>query len=173
VRAAQILGSRILPSNLEVALELDRIAEEKEGSNRKHRLIHMRTEAFFIMKLLRAYHPLLIGSTWRGTIRRGSDVDIALCHDDPEEVVALLKAEGFEILKTGWTTVNKAGKDESSFHIYTKSKSDQEIELVVRRLDELGEGRKCHIFGDKIKGLNLQELETVLKENPERQFLPE
>ena len=33
-RAAQTLGTNFLPSNLEVALELDKMAEENEGENR-------------------------------------------------------------------------------------------------------------------------------------------
>ena len=56
-RAAETLGTHFLPSNLEVALELDKIAEENEGAKRKERLIEMRKEALKIMKLLDAYLP--------------------------------------------------------------------------------------------------------------------
>jgi len=35
-RAAKMLRVRVLPSNLEVAEELDKIAEEKEGSSRRN-----------------------------------------------------------------------------------------------------------------------------------------
>jgi len=58
IRAARTLGIHFLPSNLEVALELDKIAEENEGENRKERLIQMREEALQVMKLLDAYCPL-------------------------------------------------------------------------------------------------------------------
>ena len=70
-KAAQTLGTHFLPSNLEVALELDKIAEENEGENRKERLIQMRKEALKIMKLLDAYCPVLIGSVWRGNNKAG------------------------------------------------------------------------------------------------------
>ena len=70
----------------------------------------MREEALKTMKILEAYSPLLIGSVWRGTIRQGSDIDIALYHDLPDEIVNLLKANGFRISKTEWTTVTKRGK---------------------------------------------------------------
>jgi predicted nucleotidyltransferase len=83
-KAAETLGTHFLPSNLEVALELDKIAEENEGSKRKERLIEMRKEALKIMKLLDRYCPVLIGSVWRGTIKHGSDIDIAVYTDDPE-----------------------------------------------------------------------------------------
>src|SRR5208283_2246218 len=82
-KAAKTLGAHFLPSNLEVALELDKIAEENEGAKRKERLIQMRNEALKIMKLLDAYCPVLIGSVWRGTIRQESDIDIAVYTDEP------------------------------------------------------------------------------------------
>ena len=109
VRAAETLGSHFLPSNLEIALELEKIAEENEGSKRKERLIEMRKEALKLMKILDAYCPVLIGSVWRGTIKQGSDIDIAVYADDPEVIVKVLKAENIRVLKTTWTTVNKRG----------------------------------------------------------------
>ena len=39
LRAAKNLSVNILPSNAEIADELDRIAEEKEGKSRKKRLV--------------------------------------------------------------------------------------------------------------------------------------
>ncbi|MEM3744938.1 MAG: tRNA adenylyltransferase, partial [Candidatus Bathyarchaeia archaeon] len=47
-KAASALGLRVLPTNLEVAEELDRIADEYEGEERKNRLIRMREEALKI-----------------------------------------------------------------------------------------------------------------------------
>src|SRR3990170_762634 len=172
LKAARTFGVHFLPSNLQVALELDKIAEENEGSVRKVRLIQMREEALKTMKILGAYGPLLIGSVWRGTIRRGSDIDIALYHDLPDEIVNLLKANGFKIYKTEWTTVTKRGKPEASFHIYLPILSEQKIEIVVRSREEANRKRKCEIFGDEIKGLNVQELEKLLEENPAQQFIP-
>jgi len=98
-RAAKTLGTHFLPSNLEVALELDKIAEENEGLKRKERLIQMRKEALKIMELLDAYCPILIGSVWRGTIRQGSDIDIAVYADEPKEIVNILNAQGVKISK--------------------------------------------------------------------------
>jgi len=171
LKAAKTLGVHFLPTNLEVALELDRIAEENEGPARKERLIQMRTEVLKTMKILEAYSPLLIGSVWRGAIRQGSDIDIALYHDSPGEIVNLLKANGFEVSKAEWITVTKRGKTESSFHIYTETLGKQRIEIVVRSSEETHRKRKCQIFGDEIKGLNIQELEKLLKENPAQQFI--
>jgi hypothetical protein len=45
-------------------------------------------------------------------------------------------------------------------------------ELVVRSSEEAGRKRKCEIFGDELKGLNIQELERLLIENPAQKFIP-
>jgi predicted nucleotidyltransferase len=172
LKAAKTLGSHFLPTNLEVALELDRIAEENEGAARKERLVQMREEALKIMKILEAYNPVLIGSVWRGTIRRGSDIDIAVYHDAPSEIANLLKANGFNVSKTEWITVTKKGKTESACHIYTETLRKQRIEIVVRSVEEASRKRKCEIFGDEIKGLKIHELEKLLKENPAQKFIP-
>ncbi len=171
-RAAQTLGTHFLPSNLDIALELDKIAEENEGENRKQSLIEMRKEALQMMKLLDAYCPLLIGSVWRGTIRRGSDIDIAVYADDPQEVVSILKAAGLKALKTAWTTVNKHGRTLSSLNVKAETAAGHGLEIVVRTTEEQGEKRKCEIFGDEIKGLRTKSLERLLRENPTQKFIP-
>jgi len=171
-RAAKTLGTHFLPSNFEVAVELDKIAEENEGENRKESLTQMRKEALQVMKRLDAYCPLLIGSVWRGTIRKGSDIDIAVYADDPQEIVDILNARGTKVLKTAWTTVNKHGRTLESLHIHAETSMKNGLEIVVRSSEEQGEKRKCEIFGDEMKGLKTNELERVLNENPTRKFIP-
>ena len=172
LKAAKTLGIHFLPSNFEVALELDKIAEENEGPARKDRLIQMRKEALKVMIVLKKYGPILIGSVWRGTIRRGSDIDIALYHDVPDEIPNVLKKSGIKISKTEWTTETKRGKPEASFHIYVETSSKQMAELVVRSSEEARQRRKCEIFGDELKGLSIQALERLLRENPAQKFIP-
>lgn len=171
-KAAQTFGAHFLPSNLEVALELDKIAEEHEGAKRKERLIEMRKEALKIMQLLGAYCPVLIGSVWRGTIRQGSDIDIAVYTDTPQEIVDLIKAEGIKVSKTSWTTVTKQGTALPSFHIYAETQGKHGLEIVARSAEEAGKKRKCETFGDQIKGLNIKELEKILENNSTQQFIP-
>jgi predicted nucleotidyltransferase len=171
LKAAKTFGVHFLPSNLEVALELDRIAEEKEGSARKERLVLMRQEALKVMKVLEAFCPLLIGSVWRGNIRLGSDIDLAVYADAPELVVQTLKAHDVKVSRAGWTRVNKQGKTLSSYHIYAETPKFT-MEVVVRSIEEAGIKRKCEIFGDEMKGLKISELERLLEEHPTRQFLP-
>ncbi|MBN1358203.1 nucleotidyltransferase domain-containing protein [Candidatus Bathyarchaeota archaeon] len=172
LKAANTLGAHFLPTNLEVAVELDKIAEAHEGSARKERLVKMRKEALQIMRFLKEYSPILIGSVWRGTIRRGSDIDITVYHDVPDEILNFIKNRGVKISRTEWTTVNKKGKTEESFHVYVETASKQTAEIVVRSPDEADCKRKCEVFGDELKGLNVQELKRVLEENPAQKFIP-
>jgi len=172
LKAAKTWGVHFLPSNFEVALELDKIAEENEGSARKERLIQMRKEARKIMATLSKYGPTLIGSVWRGNISQGSDIDIVLYHDGPDEILNVLKKNGIKISKTEWTAATKRGKPEASFHIHVETSSKQYAELVVRSSEEARHRRKCEIFGDELKGLNIQELKRLLRENPAQKFIP-
>lgn len=172
LKAAKTLGVSFLPSNLEVALELDRIAEESEGETRGKRLVQMRKEALKIMTFLREYEPILVGSVWRGTIRLSSDIDIYLFHDSPSEVLRVLKKKGYCTKETRWVTETKKGKRETSFHIYIGLPDNQLVELVVRGLEDKNQSRKCEIFGDEITGLKIAELERLLKQNPEQRFIP-
>jgi predicted nucleotidyltransferase len=171
-KAAQTFGVHFLPSNLEIALELDKISEENEGAKRKERLIQMRKEALDVMRLLGGFCPVLIGSVWRGTIKQGSDIDIAVYTDEVEAILNVLKAKGIKVLKTSWTTVNKRGSTLESFHIYAETASKPGLEIVARSREEARKKRKCETFGDELKGLNIKELEKVLETNPTQQFIP-
>jgi predicted nucleotidyltransferase len=171
-RAAKTLGTHFLPSNLEIAIELDKIAEEKEGINRNQFLIQMRKEALEIMEHLNAYRPVLIGSVWRGTARRGSDIDIAVYADEPKEVINILDAKGVKISKMGWETINKHGKTLMSFHVYAETQTKHGLEIVIRNAEEAGKKRKCEIFRDEIRGLKTAELEKLLRDNPTGKFIP-
>ncbi|MDH5460241.1 MAG: hypothetical protein OEW71_04305, partial [Candidatus Bathyarchaeota archaeon] len=51
LKAAKTFGVHFLPTNFEVAIEFDRISEEKEGAARQERLIQMRKEALKLMKI--------------------------------------------------------------------------------------------------------------------------
>ena len=172
LKAAKTLRTNFLPTNLEVALELDHIAEENEGATRKQRLIQMREETLKIMVALAKYEPLLIGSVWRGTIRKGSDIDLAVYHDLPEQIPSILVALGCKISRTEWVTVTNRGKTGSSFHIYSETEGKYRVEITVRSPEEASRKRKCDIFGDEIRGLNVHELTELLRENPSQQFIP-
>ena len=172
LKAAKTFGVHFLPTNLEVAIEFDRIAEEKEGATRQKRLIHMRKEALKLMTILKAYNPILIGSVWRGTIHRRSDIDIILYHDEPNDILKLIKQNSFKVLRTEWMAVTKRGQKKTSLHIYLELQAKEKTEIIVRSPEEADRKEKCEIYGDTITGLSIQELEKVLVKNPTQRFVP-
>ena len=172
VRAARILGLKVYPSNREVAEELDRLAEEREGEARADRLVKMRREALRVMEALKGFNPLLIGSVWRGTANKNSDVDIEVYAEDPKTVAKRLMEKGFKVLRVERRATGRAG-DEGSPHIYLWSENGFEVELTVRSPELQGKRRRCEVYGDDIVGLDVDGLRRVLEEDPLRRFLPE
>lgn len=172
LKAAKTLGVNFLPTNLEVAKALDEIAQEKEGARRTERLIQMRRHALQLMKIVEDYNPVLVGSVWRGTAHHGSDIDIAIYHNDPDKILETTKQNNLTVTQTEWTTVTNRGIKKTSFHIHLKLQTDEEAELVVRNPTEADHQQRCEIYGDLITGLHIQELEKILQENPDQKFVP-
>jgi predicted nucleotidyltransferase len=172
LKAAETLGARILPSNREIAEAFDKIVEEKEGSSRQELLIQMREEALQIMQTLKDFHPRLIGSVWRGTAHKNSDIDIVTFSQDHEKVYTAIKENNFKITKTEWLSVTKKGKKEASFHIYIVLPSNNEAEIVVKNLEKKDSPEKCELYGDEMTGLSYRQLQKLLKEKPTQKFVP-
>ena len=172
LKAAKIVQFKFLPTNLEVALELDKIAEENEGPARKERLVQMRKEALRLMQFLKAYKPLLIGSVWRGTICYDSDVDIVVYHDEPEDILKILKQNNLKIMQAEWVAVTKKGKRKGSFHVHAELPTKEKAEIKIVQSLEAFMKEKCEIYGDEITGLSVQKLEKLLKENQAQRFVP-
>ena len=169
--AAASLGSRTLPSNYEVALELDRLIEEREGSDRLSMLVEMREIALSIMERLVDFDPVLIGSVWRGTPRRGSDIDIVVYSDDVDLVKH--KLGEYRIQKTEKKEFTVAGLPRTSTHIELELKK-YTVELVVRptRDREFYRDERCETYGDQKRGIKLPELEKLIQSDPLRRFIP-
>jgi predicted nucleotidyltransferase len=172
-RASETLGARILPSNIEVAEELDIICEETEGPARKTMILRKRQEAHMIMLVLKMFSPRLIGSVWRGTARQNSDIDILTFSEDHNQVLSQLKEQRFTIKSSEWRSVTKEGRKESSFHIHVALSSGDEAEIAVRDPEKMGQQEKCETYGDIKTGLNFGQLTKVLDENPLQRFLPQ
>jgi len=169
--AAASLGVKALPSNYEVATELDRLADEAEGPERRSRLIEMREAALEVMRKLRRWGPRLMGSVWRGTARVGSDIDV-IVYGDPDEVERELSR-----------TYNVEGRDVEGFTLEGLPRSTTHIRLTVRGyetevvvrspadMDAYGDDR-CEIYGDPRRGLGVEELEKLMRVDPLRRFIP-
>src|SRR3989304_10283585 len=131
LKAVKTLGINLLPSNLEVAIEVDKIADEHEGASRQERLIKMRREALELMQMLQEYSPLLVGSVWRGTTHYASDIDIIVRHDSPEEISEILKQNGIKVTHIERSFVTEKGAKSGSFHIHAETWTREKAEIMV------------------------------------------
>ena len=172
IAASKAMGLRSLPSNFDVALELSRLADELEGEQRKELLVRLRQEALDLMVFLDMFHPRLFGSVWRGTARRGSDIDIQVYALDVETVVRCLCCK-YKVAQAGWVTKTAGGHRVRFFHVLVAIPSGDEAEISVKSLEERGETRVDAIYGDRISGLSTTELREILKKRPLNTFVPE
>lgn len=166
--AAANLGIKLLPSNYEVAIELDRLVDQIEGSSRYERLIEMRKLALEIMYSIKKYSPRLIGSVWRGVSREGSDVDIMVFHEKPKEVLEDLV--NYDIIKVNESFFMVDGIPHKSLHIWLKLKR-HDVEIVIHPQEEAIE-KRCEIFGDVKRGIGIDPLEKLIESDPLRRFIP-
>ena len=153
-------------------MELDLIAEEYEGEEREHRLKAMREVAISIMKDLVDYNPVLTGSVWRGTARRGSDIDINVYSSEPEDVESLLVKKGYNVRESEKMKLVKGGRTIKSRHISIQPAEGPVTEVVVRPIEDMREDERCETYGDLKRGLKLPELEKLMRTDPLRKFVP-
>ncbi|MEM1990829.1 MAG: nucleotidyltransferase domain-containing protein, partial [Candidatus Bathyarchaeia archaeon] len=170
-RAANTLGIRVLPTNLEIAEELDRIADEYEGEERRIRLIRMREEALKIMEVLQTFSPRLIGSVWRGTANKNSDIDIVVFSPNKSPVVETLINSGFKVTGIEMRPSAKDGSGETA-HIFLELPSSDKVEIIVRRPEDMYIEERCDIYGDLKTGLTINQLREVLRRDPLKKFVP-
>jgi predicted nucleotidyltransferase len=170
-QAARNLGVNARPSNYEVAMELDLLSDQMEGDERKRLLVTIRDQALALMRLLYEYDPVLTGSVWRGTARRGSDVDINVYSSNPFEVESKLMSAGYSVEYSKEEVFTKRGRTIRSTHIFVAIEGAKG-EVVVRPPEDRGEAERCEIYGDMKRGLRLAKLEKLMKTDPLRKFVP-
>ena len=132
----------------------------------------MRREALQIMGRLKAFHPKLVGSVWRGTAHHNSDIDILVFSSDTSAVLEKVKGADFRVAGAEWSSVTKEGRRASSFHIHVVLPSGNKAEVVVRSPENSTIVEECEIYGDSVTGLTYPRLKIVLEEDPYRRFVP-
>ena len=172
LRAAKTLGTKSLPSNRDVAFELDKMGDEIEGPERAERLIQMRKDALWVMVILGDFHTRLIGSVWRGTANKNSDIDVEVFASDQNSVLDTLTKSGLVTRTAQWRIVSKGSEPERVFQVHLTLPSKNEAELIVRSLEKRDEADVCEIYGDKVKGLGVHQLRRVLLTDPLLKFVP-
>jgi len=123
------------------------------------------------MEALKAFHPRLVGSVWRGTARKGSDIDITVYSQNLETVFNVIR-DKYNISKTEYTSRTEGGGTEKFFHAIVSLPSGEKIEIIIRSPEEMTKRNRCDIFGDLITGLTTLQLQRVLERDALQKFIP-
>ncbi|MBI3860985.1 MAG: HD domain-containing protein [Planctomycetia bacterium] len=148
-----------LPSNAEIRDQIQHFARLHEGDGRTENLRGMRVEALRMMRLLAAFRPRLIGSTFTGHIRRGSDIDIHLFSDTLEAVEATLETAGIDFTVER-KRVRKHGEERLFTHIHIPDEFPFELTLYASNLAHYV--FKSSVTGKAIERASIAELEQFL-----------
>jgi hypothetical protein len=149
-----------LPSNTEIRDQIQSFARLHEGQSRFARLRDMRLEALRLMRILAAFRPRLIGSTWTGHVRAGSDIDIHVFSDSADAVTAALEAEGM-IFDLQRKRVRKHGEERMFTHVHVQDRFAFELTIYAAKLAHFV--FKSSITGKAIERATIAELEAFLR----------
>ena len=149
-----------LPSNAEIRDEIQRMANLFEGNARFDRLREMRVEALRIMRMLAHCRPKIIGSTFTGHVRQGSDIDIHVFAAGTDAVTSSLDAEGIDY-DVEHKRVRKLGEERVFTHIHIRDRFP--IELTLYPPDKTSFVFKSSITGKPMERATLPEFEAFLR----------
>jgi hypothetical protein len=154
-----------LPSNAEIRDQIQQFARLHEGDRRTDNLREMRLEALRLMRLLHAFRPRLIGSTFTGHVRRGSDIDIHVFSDSVEAIEAILEGEGIPFVVER-KRVRKHGEERIFTHVHIPERFPFELTVYASNLAHFV--FKSSVTGKAIERASIAELELFLtKEYPD------
>jgi hypothetical protein len=85
-----------LPSDAEIRDEIERCAYLYGGDARFDNLREMRLAALALMRILRPFHPRLLGDVLTGDVRRAGVIRLQAFADRPEDVQQRLESAGLE-----------------------------------------------------------------------------
>lgn len=154
-----------LPTNGEIKEELLRFADIHEGEDRFLRLEDMRRQALELMKILKRFHPKLIGSVLKGLVRQGSDIDIHVFTNSIYAVQMLLAEEQI-FSEIDRKHVIKDGVGQEFVHIRAEV-DDFPIELTVYSKDKKNFRFMSSVTGGPLETATIRELEDLIaQEHP-------
>jgi hypothetical protein len=150
-----------LPSNREIRDQIQALANLYEGEKRQENLCKMRVAALQMMRLLCAFRPKLIGSTYTGHIRKGSDIDIHVFSDHPSAVTTVLEDEHLPFTVERKRII-KHNEERTFTHIHITGVFN--FELTLYPLDKVNYAFKSSITGKAIEKATIAELEELIRQ---------
>lgn len=150
-----------LPSNAEIRDQVQALANLYEGDARTTNLRAMRLAALRMMRLLAAFRPRLIGSTWTGHTRAGSDIDIHVFSNSESSVTGALDDLGYAY-DVEHKRVVKHNEERVFTHIHVRDRFT--YELTMYAADQAHYVFKSSITGKAIERASIAELEQFLRQ---------
>jgi hypothetical protein len=150
-----------LPSNAEIREQVQALANLYEGDARTKNLRAMRLAALRMMRLLAQFRPRLIGSTWTGHTRAGSDIDIHIFASNESGVTSVLDDLGYEY-DVEHKRVIKHAEERIFTHIHVRDRFT--YELTMYAADQAHYVFKSSITGKAIERASIAELEQFLRQ---------
>lgn len=148
-----------LPSNAEIRDLVQHFARTYEGDRRTANLKRMRLLALDMMRRLARYRPKLIGSTFTGHVRQGSDIDLHLFADSTEGIEDILTGDGFKF-EVERKQVTKAGESRVFTHVHVQGEFTFELTVYAEKLASFV--FTSSITGKPIERASIAELEQLL-----------
>ncbi|MCM2371184.1 HD domain-containing protein [Aporhodopirellula aestuarii] len=149
-----------LPTNAEIreqVLQLTRLSEGAEGS--ASRLLDMRLRAAWWLRKLAPFHPKLIGSVLKGSVREGSDIDVHVFAANVHSITIMLDDLGvhYEVERK---RLQKDGELRVFTHVHVKDAFPIEITVYAPAL--MGYRFRCSITGKPIERAGSGDLERLI-----------
>lgn len=149
-----------LPSNAEIREQVQLLTRLSEGAGgAAARLCEMRLRAAWWLRKLTPFHPKLIGSVLKGSVREGSDIDIHVFAANVHSITILLDdlGVGYELQRK---RIQKDGEQRIFTHLHVRDTFP--VELTVYAPAMLGFRFRCSITGKPIARAGLNELERLI-----------
>ena len=157
---------RDLPSNGEIKEALLELVRDIEGDQSIRRLFAMRVVGLEAMDQLETFTPRLIGSVATGHVREGSDIDLHVFANDPEDVVTHVRSLGWTF-ETHHVSIMKHGRAMEFVHVLVTDVFP--IELTVYAPRELRIRPRSSTDGKPIVRLRASAVRALIgREHPEQ-----
>ena len=170
IASKRLLGkeTKYLPSNGEIADELQRISRFHQADTHQSTLFEMRLLALDIMEKLALFRPRLIGSVSTGRIRQGSDIDIHVFSDHQEALYLHLDALEWQY-DTRQVWIQRGNQQVEYTHVYFDEQYP--VELSVYPSNDIRITGRSSTDGKRINRISVSRLRTLIEEeHPEEWF---
>ncbi len=154
-------ATKHLPTNQEVETALQEYLHLFHSDRLDTGLRYLRTRAVEAMRFLAKFKPLLVGPVLRGTVTPGSEIQLHVSADAPEEVAFLLQEHHIPF-EQAERRLRFGGERYETLPAYRFVAGNVTIELCIFNLRSVRETPLSPVDGKPMKRANVKEVENLL-----------